>query len=408
MLTANSLSFARFLLALPGMLLGRRRQRAALCRELAALLQVDAQRIHLYDSGRAAFAALLQLHGVGPGDEVIVPAFTCVVVPNQVPPSGATLRFVDIQRGSMGYDWQLLDLSIRRNTRVVVVPHNFGIACEVPTWLREKHRQVRFVDDAAHGFASRCAGQWLGSYHDGAFFSFEYSKNLTGGIGGFALLPAGAELPQTALPEVSCADQWRLLATLKAHILSARWPLLGRIAMAMVRRMGLIYRSGDHEVRDGAPHPAREMPLLSAVLLRAQLARLPATLAHKQQLVARYRQALAALPGITQWQAPADTHWVRYPFALPFHVLDKARLARELSAASGLNIGVWFDDVIHPAGSFRHGYQAGSAPDAEALAATVFNLPVNINLAADRALDLRLQRLQQALGRLLQRHEESA
>ena len=49
---------------------------------------------------------------------------------------------------------------------------------------------------------------------------------------------------------------------------------------------------------------------------------------------------------------------------------------------------------------------SGSAPDAEALAATVFNLPVNINLAAGRALDARLQRLQQALGRLLQSHGE--
>ncbi|MEQ6290975.1 DegT/DnrJ/EryC1/StrS family aminotransferase [Vogesella sp. GCM10023246] len=408
MLTANSLTFSRFLLALPGVLAGRRYQRRALSRELAALLQVEDSRIVLYDSGRAAFAALLQLHGVGPGDEVIVPAFTCVVVPNQVPPSGATLRFVDIQRGSLGYDWQMLDIAIRRNTRVVVVPHNFGIACEVPTWLREKHRQVRFVDDAAHGFASRCDGQWLGSYHDGAFFSFEYSKNLTGGIGGFALLPAGAYLPQPALPEVSCLDQWRLLATLKAHLLSTRWPLLGRLTMALVRRLGLVYRSGDHEVVDGAAHPARELPLLSAVLLRAQLARLPATLAHKQQLVTRYQAALGAVPGIQQWPAAADCHWVRYPFALPFHVVDKARLARELSAACGLNIGVWFDDVIHPAGSFRHGYAAGSAPHAETLAASVFNLPVNINLAVDGALERKLQRLQQALARLLREQKESA
>ncbi|MFC3532472.1 DegT/DnrJ/EryC1/StrS family aminotransferase [Vogesella facilis] len=408
MLTANSLTLGRLLLALPGMLAGRRYQRRALSRELAALLQVDDSRIVLYDSGRAAFAALLQLHGVGPGDEVIVPAFTCVVVPNQVPPSGATLRFVDIQRGSLGYDWQMLDIAIRRHTRVVVVPHNFGIACEVPTWLREKHRQVRFVDDAAHGFASRCAGQWLGSYHDGAFFSFEYSKNLTGGIGGFALLPAGDYLPQPALPEVSCADQWRLLATLKAHLLSARWPLLGRIAMALLRRLRLIYRSGDHEVLDGAPHPARELPLLSAVLIRAQLARLPATLAHKQQLAARYRAMLDTLPDIAQWQAPADTHWVRYPFALPFPVVDKARLARELTAVSGLAIGVWFDDVIHPAGSFRHGYQPRSAPHAEALAASVFNLPLNINLAVDDALAHKLQRLQQALAQLLRQQKESA
>ncbi|MBP7581989.1 MAG: DegT/DnrJ/EryC1/StrS family aminotransferase, partial [Vogesella sp.] len=167
--------------------------------------------------------------------------------------------------------------------------------------------------------------------------------------------------------------------------------------MALARRVGLVYRSGDDEVLFGEPHPARAMPLLSSVLVRRQLASLPAVLAHKQALVARYRSALATLPALRQWPADAATHWVRYPFALPHPVADKAALARRLSAASGLNIGVWFDDVIHPAGSFRHGYRAGQAPHGEALAATVLNLPVNIAIGVDAALERKLARLLAAL-----------
>lgn len=396
MLTGNSLTLWQLVSALPAMLRGRRHHRAALRFELANLFDVEASRIVLFDSGRAAFAALLKLHGVQAGDEVLIPAFTCVVVPNQVPPTGAKVRFVDVGRDSLNLDWYALDDAISRHTRVVVVPHNFGIACEVPTWLREKHRLVRFVDDAAHGFASKCTGQWLGTYHDGAFFSFEYSKNLTGGIGGFALLPAGSTLAEADLPELPCLDEWRLLATLKAHLLSARWPQIGRINMAITRRLGLVYRSGDGEVIHGEPHPARAMPLLSAVLLRRQLASLPRVLAHKRELARRYHAALAQLPRLRQWDAP-DTHWVRYPFALPWPVADKAALARRLSAASGLNIGVWFDDVIHPAGSYRHGYQAGDAPCGERLAATVLNLPMNIAVGADAALERKLAKLCAAL-----------
>jgi hypothetical protein len=67
--------------------------------------------------------------------------------------------------------------------------------------------------------------------------------------------------------------------------------------------LGLIYRSADAEVTQGMPHPVRAMPLLSTVLVRRQLAHLPATLAHKQALAQRYQQALAALPSITQWGA---------------------------------------------------------------------------------------------------------
>lgn len=402
MLTANSLTLSDYLSALPGILRGRAFQRAALRRELAGRFGVDQARIGLYDTGRAALRVLLQQHGIGAGAEVIVPAYTCVVVPNQIPALAATLRFVDVSADSLNFDWDVLAAAIAPATRAVIVPHNYGLPCRVPDALRAAHPQVKFIDDAAHGFASQLDGQWLGSYHDGAFFSFEYSKNLTGGIGGLAIFPPGMAAPQQDWPELPCADEWRLLATLKAHLLSARWPLLGRITMAINRRLGLIYRSADAEVTQGMPHPVRAMPLLSSVLVRRQLAHLPATLAHKQALAQRYRQALAQLPSISQWPVPpgAQCHWVRYPFALSHPVANKAAVARRLSQASGLNIGVWFDDVIHPAGSFRHGYVAGSAPQGERLAATVLNLPMNIAVADTAALALKLDRLLAELRRI--------
>jgi dTDP-4-amino-4,6-dideoxygalactose transaminase len=148
---------------------------------------VDEARIGLYDTGRAALRVLLQQHGIGAGDEVIVPAYTCVVVPNQIPALAATLRFVDVSAHSLNFDWDVLAAAIGPATRAVIVPHNYGLPCRVPDALRAAHPQVKFIDDAAHGFASQLDGQWLGSYHDGAFFSFEYSKNLTGGIGGLAI-----------------------------------------------------------------------------------------------------------------------------------------------------------------------------------------------------------------------------
>ncbi len=407
MLTANSLTLWQLTRALPGMLSGRRRQRAVLRAELAALFGVDVSRIGLYDTGRAALRDLLSAQSVGKGDEVIVPAYTCVVVPNQIPALGATVRFVDVCAQTLGFDWAMLEAALTPAVRAVIVPHNYGLACGVPADLRQRWPKVAFIDDAAHGFASRQQGTMLGTGHDGAFFSFEYSKNLSGGIGGLAIFPAGMTAPARDLPEVSCLDQWRLLATLKGHLLSARWPLLGRLALALYRRLGLIYRSSDAEVSEGAPHPVRAMPLLSAVLVREQLRHLPAILAHKRALADRYRAALSAVPGIRLWQeaAPGDCHWVRYPFALPMAVADKAAVARRLSQACGLNIGVWFDDVIHPAGSWRHGYQAGDAPQGERLAATVLNLPMNVAVADNAALTARLRRLTAELTRLLKENK---
>jgi hypothetical protein len=105
-----------------------------------------------------------------------------------------------------------------------------------------------------------------------------------------------------------------------------------------INRIGLIYRSADAEV-SRMPHPVRAMPLLStSVLVRRQLAHLPATLAHKQALAQRYQQAPAALSTHLQCPPGAACHWVRYPFALSRPVADIG-LARRLSQASGLNIG---------------------------------------------------------------------
>lgn len=389
------------LAALPRLVAGRAALRRRLRDELARLFGVDVRRIVLTDTGRTALALLLRAHGVGAGDEVIVPAYTCVVVPNQIPALGATVRWLDVSADSLGFDWAQLDAAIGPATRAVIVPHNFGPACCVPDALRARHPRVVFLDDAAHGFASQYQGQWLGSYHDGAFFSFEYSKNLSGGIGGFALLPEGLAAQEPSA-EVGALDQLRLLVTLTGHLLAARCAQVGRVWLALARRAGLIYRSSDAEVADGVAHPPRALPRLAAALLLPQLAVLPAILQHKQRLAERYRTALSAVPGIRQWPDAPGTHWVRYPFALPQPVDDKAALARRLSAASGLAVGVWFDDVIHPAGSFRHGYAAGSAPQGERLAATVLNLPMNVAVACDARLEARLTRLTAALTAYLE------
>jgi dTDP-4-amino-4,6-dideoxygalactose transaminase len=164
-----------------------------------------------------ALRVLLQQHGIGAGDgEVIVPAYSGVVVPNQIPALGATLRFVDVS-GTCNFDRDVLAAAIGPATRAVIVPHNYGLPCRVADALCAAHPQVKFIDDAAHGFASQLDGQWLGSYHDGAFFSFEYSKNLSGGIGGLAIFPPGMARAAAGLAGAVLCHDWRLLATLK-HI----------------------------------------------------------------------------------------------------------------------------------------------------------------------------------------------
>ncbi|GGY18577.1 DegT/DnrJ/EryC1/StrS family aminotransferase [Paludibacterium paludis] len=401
MLTCNSLMPGAFLSALlTAPFLRPDGLEARLSRLVEAQIG-EAWQIRWFDAGRSALGALLDAYRIGPGDDVIVPAYTCVVVPNQIAARGARIVFCDVQESTLSYDWEALSRAMTPATRAVIVPHNFGMVSRVPDAVRARYPGVRFLDDAAHGLGSLDnRGRWLGTGHDGAFFSFEYSKNLTGGVGGLALLPASMSFAGMPVERVSRFGQWRLAVTLAGHLLSIRTALAGRAWMALARRTGLIYRSGDDEVRDGAVHAPKRLATLSAALILPQLRRLAAIREAKAVLADRYRNALADLPGVTVWEAGPDVHWVRYPFRLAAARGDKMAMARRLADASGLPVGIWFDDPIHPRGSFRHGYMPGDCPEGERLAAEVFNLPVNIALAGDGGLDDKLGRLRTAIGEL--------
>src|SRR5207302_4048887 len=76
-----------------------------------------------FAASRMALYAILEALGIGAGDEVIVPAFTCVVVPNAVRYRGATPVFVDIDRASWNIDPLAVERAITPRTRAVLVQH---------------------------------------------------------------------------------------------------------------------------------------------------------------------------------------------------------------------------------------------------------------------------------------------
>ena len=74
--------------------------------QLASYLDTTADHIYLYYKGRVALYAILQAMQVGKGDEVILPAFTCVVVPNAIKYLGATPVYTDIDPDTYTIDAQ--------------------------------------------------------------------------------------------------------------------------------------------------------------------------------------------------------------------------------------------------------------------------------------------------------------
>lgn len=355
----------------------------------AASLGLDPSRVTLFGSGRSALHALVAALELPPTAEVLLPGYTCVVVPNVFLHLGLPVRYVDIAPGGWNPDTEAIAHAITPQTALVVLPHNFGLCMDGIERLRERFPAVVFVEDAAHAWGSRDAeGRMAGTRAQAAFFSFEYSKPLTTGIGG-ALVLNDIQLRArmaTRLPLLKPPKRGQVLRqvlTLVWHRLGQSLPggvLRGLTAVLRLpaRAAGVVARTPDSEISgDTAPDYAVGLSPWSAALGLQQVRRAQEVWAVRRRQVAVYADLLAGAPG---WVLPnvGDAQvLLRYPVRID----DPTQRAAVMRGLEALDIvpGVWFDDVVHPAGSHRYGYEDGACPQGEAAARAVLNLPLGLH-----------------------------
>lgn len=128
-------------------------------------------------------AALLA--DLGPGDEVICPAFTFVSSVNAFVLRGARPVFVDIRPDTLNLDERLVEAAVTPRTRALMVVHYAGVGCEMPALMTVAARHgLHVIEDNAHGLFATYDGRALGSYGATSALSFHETKNLTCGEGG--------------------------------------------------------------------------------------------------------------------------------------------------------------------------------------------------------------------------------
>jgi dTDP-4-amino-4,6-dideoxygalactose transaminase len=141
------------------------------------------------NSGTSALHLLLLAHGIGPGDEVIVPSFTFAATANAVALTGATPVFADIEIGSMCLDPIDVARKISARTRAVMPVHLFGNMANMQELeaLTQKNGLL-LLEDAAQAHIASFDGRLAGTWGDGSAFSFYPTKNMTSGEGGMVCL----------------------------------------------------------------------------------------------------------------------------------------------------------------------------------------------------------------------------
>jgi dTDP-4-amino-4,6-dideoxygalactose transaminase len=139
--------------------------------------------------GRMAFYYILQALNLPKGSEIIVPALTFWVVPEIIRGLGLKPVFADVDPATFNLDPEAFERALTSNTRVVVPTHLYGLACDMDSIMAiaRRHR-LKVIEDCAHSLGASYRGQWVGTFGDAAFFSFQTLKPLNTYGGGMALV----------------------------------------------------------------------------------------------------------------------------------------------------------------------------------------------------------------------------
>ncbi len=364
--------------------------RAAFRVRIGDLLGVPPDRVALFARGRVALFAILRALDIGPGDEVIVPAFTCVAVPNAILYAGARPAWVDIDPRTYCIEPVSVESAIGPRTRAIMAQNTFGLSADLDalTAIARRHG-LAVIDDCTHGLG--------GAYHEipnGAaapfsFFSTQWSKPISTGLGGFAVDRDGALGDRIRLLEATAVEPSAVRAAMLRALIFGReragaGRLLrgGRAVYRTVSRLGIVPASSSREELDGTSMPDGFLAGLSerqAQLGSDRLAALPAAVSRRRWVAHRYSDWLVSTGRTAAFEPAGSVHaFLRYPV----RVADRRRFAAA-AAASGVDVGDWFVSPVHPVLDRldRWGYVEGSAPNAERACRDIVNLPTDPSLS---------------------------
>src|SRR3990172_1871375 len=137
------------------------------------------------NSGTSALHVVLAAHGIGPGDEVIVPAFTFIATANAPLFVGAKPVFADIEEKTFGLDAADVEKKITPRTKAILPIHYGGCPCLIDE-LKEvaARHKLLLIEDAAEALGAAVNDRKVGSIGDIGILSFCQNKLVTTGEGG--------------------------------------------------------------------------------------------------------------------------------------------------------------------------------------------------------------------------------
>lgn len=329
---------------------------------IADKLNCNQDHLFLYWKGRVALYALMKAMGICSGDEVIVQGYTCVVVANAILYLGAIPIYADIDPETYNVNLDSLKAKITERTKAIICQNTYGLSSNlekiqaIADEAATKYgNYVYTIEDCTHGFGGLYHGKPNGSSCDASFFSTQWSKPYTTGVGGFCVVhndkirekikTINQDLTEPTKKETL---ELKLMYFIRQYIITnyTYWPMI-RLYRWMSRHNIVVGSSSGEEV-SGTEMPEGFFKAQSSVQFKKglkSLGKLDSVNTLRKQNAEKYTEYLK-----TQGKNHVSTDlfndhiFIRYPLL----VNDRTKFKEE-AEKSKIILGEWFEAPVYPA-----------------------------------------------------------
>ncbi len=331
------------------------------------------------NSQTACAEMALRVLGIGPGDEVLVPAYTYTATASVVCHVGAKLVLVDVQEDSFEMDYDQMESRINKNTKAVIPVDLAGIPCDYDRIFNilERKKSIfhpsndiqKFIGriavcvDSAHAFGAKWHNRMVGSIGDFSSFSFHAVKNFTTAEGG--------ALTWRNFPEISDKEIYQQLQLLSLH---------GQSKDAFAKT-----QLGSWEYDIVGPWYKCNMTDIMAGIGLAQMKRYPKLLERRKEIIKRYDAAFSPL-GIKillHYTESYESSGHLYMTRIPWITIRERQEIIEKMAEKGIATNVHYKPLPMMTAYRNLGFDMKDYPNTYKMYKNEITLPLHTNLTDD-------------------------
>jgi dTDP-4-amino-4,6-dideoxygalactose transaminase len=352
--------------------------------------KLNSNNIYTFASGRMGFYSILITINIQESDEIIIPSYTCVVVPNAIIYSGAKPIYCDISSTDFNIDVSKIEALITPNTKVLYAQHTFGQMCDMDIIMKLANKyNLLVIEDTALAIGAKINDKFAGTIGDFGYYSTDRSKVINTGLGGIVSVNNTKYINNfntyySDLPFLNKKYTQKITYTFILNLITLHpsfyW--LGKFLNAIFSKLKIMTYFLDEAITNlkdikDYPYPAKLSNIFANIGI-SQIDNLGSNLDNRKTMVKYYNEILNIYS--EDYICDSQNIFLRYSF------LIKNREYWENRFSSKIDLSIWFKTIASGKNdNFDEiGYKVGTNRVSEYVCKHIFNLPTHNKIRPER------------------------